>query len=140
MILILSKDNNLIIIKKLSSLCSAGVSKICPIAATEFPSFGAAERLLHIEVRAVVRDRSPVTSTGRVVNGNLDVVFSPSLEFGLFPDKSFHLCTEIIAHSLRRSGLHKALLAGVQRVRLELGKCRVASGLLREEPCEDQIF
>ena len=105
-----------------SSLCLAGGRIICAVAATEFSIVGAAERLLHIEVCAVVRDRGPVTSTGREVNGNLDVVFSVCLECGLFPDKSFHLCTEIIAHSLRRSGLHKALLAGVQGVRLELGK------------------
>ena len=83
---------------------------------------GAAERLLHIEGLTLVRDRGPVSSTGRVVNGNPDVLLSVSLVVSLPSQPSVHLITEIIAHSLRGFGLHQVLLAGVQRVGLELGK------------------
>ena len=101
---------------------SAGACKFCIIAPTEFSFVGAAERLLDIEVCSVVRDLGPVPSTGRVVNGNLDIIFSFFLEFRLSSYKSFHLSAEIVAHCLGGFGLHKVLLAGVQRVRLELGK------------------
>ena len=106
----------------MSSRCSAGAIKFCIIAPTEFPLLGAAQWLLNIEVCSVVRDLGPVSTTGRVVNGNPDVVFSFLLELGLPSDKSLHLSTEIVAHSLRRFGLHQVLLAGVQRVGLELRK------------------
>ena len=106
----------------MSSLSSAGARKVCIIAATEFSLVGAAERLLNIEIYSVVRDLGPVPSTGRVVNRNLDVVFPFLLKFRLSADKSLHLPTEIVADCLRRFGLHQVLLAGVQRVGLELGK------------------
>ena len=103
----------------MSSQCSAGALKVSPVAAVELAGVGAAEGLLHIEGFAFVSDRGPVSTTGRVVNGNPDVLFALSLEVSLPAQPPLHLFAEIITHSLRGFSLHQVLLAGVQRVGLE---------------------
>ena len=80
----------------------------------------AAERLVNIETHTIAVYLFPRLATVGIVDGNVDVVPSVSLEVLVVSEPAFDLSTEVVPDSLSGFGVHKVLLTGVQRVGLEL--------------------